>query len=272
MDWAKAKTILIAVLIGVNATLAGVLAFRHNEAESSKIRELAEIAAVLELAGYELPPEPLPDDSAPVLDLLRDADAERAAAEFLLGGPAASLPLSTGGASMRYICRLGEAVFRTGGNFDLDFYEPLYTDDIQTTLPDWLRGMGFLTGDSQADIAAADSGAAVHARRGGLLSWDEGATALVFDGKAVSISGRWQLGQIRRSPSIGISNPAHWALLSLAEYLRVSAGGPPGRLLDMELGYSLEVLSSDITRFIPCWRVNLETGSYYVNALTGDVK
>lgn len=271
MDWAKAKTILIFILIGVNAILAGILGYRYWETASAKAEELSEALAVLENAGYELVPEQLPDVSAPVLDLLRDADAERAAAEFLFGSPAEAQPLSEGGASIRYVCPLGEAVFRTGGSFELVPYESLETGELTAALSGWLRGMGFWSGDGYPDIILTDGGGAVRVRRGGFPSWEEEAVAAVSDGKAVSISGHWQLGEARQSPSAGVSNSAHWALLSLADYLGAS-GEKPGKLVEMELGYGLEVLSPNITRFIPRWRVILESGGYYVNALTGEAE
>ncbi len=267
MDWARAKTILIFILVGVNAVLAGILAFRHWEAARGKADTLAAAVAVLESAGYQLDKSLLPESSAPVLDIARDADTEKAAAEYLLKSPAQAMPLSEGGASIRYMCPLGECVFRTGGSFELTPYEPLDAEDAAGTLTGWLRGMGFWSGELPPDILLTSSGCVVSAVRGGFASWDENAVFAFSGARVVSVSGRWQLGRESRS-SLGTSNSAQWSLLSLADYLRAS-GALPGRLISMELGYRSEVLSPGLTRFTPHWRVELEAGSYYVNALTG---
>lgn len=268
MDWARAKTILIFILVGVNVILGGILLLRRWEVSGAQARRLEAMTDVLEQLGYELPDGQLPGSGAAVLDIKRDTAAEQAVAAALLRGIPEIRLLSTDGTSIEYAFPAGTATFRTGGQFDFLLDLPVPKDEVSGRFFRWLRDIGYWQEEREPELVPTDGGYAVYSYRRGLRVWDEALlVTLSEDGAVTALEGRWQIGRVAQSPS-GASNSAEWALLALAEYLRLH-GETPGKVLGMELGYRSEIITSDITRLTPYWRVALESGSYYVDSLSG---
>jgi hypothetical protein len=69
MNWARAKTLLIVLLLIVNATLGGILFFREWQTAAQDARALEELCAILENNGLTVRPEQIPPGTALTFDI-----------------------------------------------------------------------------------------------------------------------------------------------------------------------------------------------------------
>lgn len=76
MNWARAKTILIALLLAVNLILGGIWLYRGEQVRAREARALEELCDVLESNGLIAKPEHIPDTLALTYDIERSPEEQ----------------------------------------------------------------------------------------------------------------------------------------------------------------------------------------------------
>ncbi len=265
MDWPKAKTSMIVLLLFINLVLIAFLSARAWSGAAETRRESEALLSLLREAGLEVSSSALSDETAYVCDIPRDSAAELTAVTALNGGAVTMQNL--GGGSFEMTGAAWSAHFRADATFSCQPNFPVPTQDPEAQCARWLRAMGFWMALEEPVFEPTTAGLHLQADVNGLPLWGAGIDFVLEDGALTSFSGRWPLG----TPQITSRAPcktAGWCLLSLASGLSAQ-GVSPGALVELSLGYNAELISTDVLRLTPFWRADLDSGRYYINAMTG---
>ena len=254
MDWARAKTLLICMLLAVNAVLGGIWFFRaHEDGEAARQAE-RELRRLLYEKGIDTGGAPLPSETALRYDIERDPDMEKAMAEVLIGPV-----VRRDGSAASYQGEGGQADFRLSGRFEITLTQPIAVTG--QSLTELARAMGMLPPSEEWP----SYGYTLEQTAEGLPVWNCTALFSLSKGGLVSVSGQWLAGEVL-PVSAEPCFSAGYCLLELAQRL------PPAErrtLISCTLGFFSEPASPTVERLTPHWRVELSDGIYYVNAVTG---
>lgn len=269
MEWSKIKNIIILVLVCLNVLLLALVTIREGKSAHSQEETREGIIAFLEKNEIAFLPETLPEQPAlSPLTVTRSRDHERAMAEALLG--AARREDMGGSVRVVYTGAGGTAAFTSDGHFDFTLAE-----DTRTAAGDGLTRDG-------ADCLALLGLQAmlVETRTDGtetcldyLQTW-EGVPLF-----SCPITLTYQDGALRRMEGIyldGTAAPAAGDPLDpptvLLRFLAGmnDAGYVCSRIDGMTSGYLSSVSAArPVVQLSPVWRIDTDTGAYYVDALTG---
>lgn len=271
MDWPKVKTVLIIVLVAVNAFLFA--AYTNAALRMSKSQEQVryEVCRVLGDLGYELNPALLPEDSELYhpARISRNTKSERSAIASALGNVKVENAIGVS----RYSGENGEIVLRSGGYIEASLMfgaELADAQSIANAAEAKLRSMkiNVLSLYQKEDGSGTVSGIC---SSGGLPIFNCRVECSAV-GKKMELSGRIPMGEISHLQNItpySISG----LMLNFAEYLQ-SVAVEGGRIEEIVPGYIMSSpteYESGVTELSPVWRVLLHGEYWYINALNGKV-
>lgn len=269
MDWPKVKTVLIIVLIAVNAFLFA--AYTNATLRMSKNQEQVryEVCRVLGDLGYELNPALLPEDAELYhpARITRNTKAERTAMSATL----ADVKVENTIGMSKYTGSNGEVVLRSGGYIGASFKlgeDDKGREDIAKFFEAKLRNMRvniiYVSGNDGTAVSGICSS-------GGLPIFNC-RVECKKDGDKMILSGRIPMGEISLLQNItpySISG----LMLNFAEHLQsVAVAG--GKIEEIAPGYIMSSpteYESGVTELSPVWRVSLNGEFWYINALNGKV-
>lgn len=276
MPFSKIKSIALAILVAVNLLLlAIVLPARQEELNRQQTvrTNLQQLFAACEVA---LEPELIPTDLTlyPLL-LEPDSAAQEAAAEVLLGEEFEQTEES-GRYTAVYETERGTCEFSRSGTVAVTLTQPLESSSInlQRDAQKLLAQMGFAcedAGEPQRQSAAVYTVTARQQISG--VPVFSGALTLSYSNDALTgITGEYFTGadsavMAEQTACIGCAD----ALIAFLNS-RDALGWVGGRIDAVEQGYLLvETASATTIRLNPAWRIQTDTGIFFVNGLTGEV-
>lgn len=277
MSWSKLKTIIIIILLLLNLFLLGLVGFIHLRSARYAAAALSEAAAVLQLNGIQVQTDALPASmELKTVTVARDLQPEAALAAALLGEDVQSQ--SSGGGLYVYHSPLGEASFRSSGEFSVTFTQPgpaaegEYTALVRSLLEELDLDLWQVeASDSTVTASQSLNGAPLYS--GGILSMSQSAIAAAFTfddgGRLQSVSGRFLMGAITvesesREP---LSIPT--VLISFFNFT-VDSGEVCQAIRSVTPAYRASA-TSDPTRLTPVWHITTDTGDYFLDAYTAEV-
>ncbi len=269
MKWPQVKTILIALLLLVNALLLSL--FLTRQMSSSGILRQAErdVISILANQSVEIAEDVIPplDLRLPILNNERDSRAELDAVSALLG----DVTLQTkGGNIISYTSGKGYAEFRGGGYFEFGLVET--ADDLNPptteTVKDTLDNMGFNSNLPEVRSSNTPSGTffSVIQSINGYNIFNCRAELDYTSANLTNMSGRWILGNTRQSAD-GVSISPASVLLGMVAELE-SKNTNIHKIFSMQPGYFAELGAPGVTRLTPVWLIGCDTGEYMVSAET----
>lgn len=269
MEWSKIKNIIILVLVFLNVLLLALVTIREGKSAHSQEEARDGIIAFLEKNEIAFLPEKLPEQPAvSPLTVTRSRDHERAMAEALLGE--ARRDDMGGSVRVVYTGADGTAAFTSDGRFDFTL-----ADGARTAVGDSLTRDGAdclaLLGLQAVLVETRTDGAETCLEY--LQSW-EGIPLF-----SCPITLTYQGSALRRIEGIrldGTAVPAAGELLDTPTVLlrflagMNDAGYVCSRIDGMTSGYLSSVSAArPVVQLSPVWRIDTDTGAYYVDALTG---
>ena len=266
MESRQLKNIMILILLLLNLFLLLLVASwqyaRHQAAQNL----VAQTTALLNSSGISIDPALLKAEAYPaVYSYSRSADDERAFVEALLSE--STVQRDNGGGTYLYSSPSGSATFRSNGSFTLEIAQPAlqaedYAAFVRTYCPDHYR------------LAQTDS-----------AGTSDTVTALPYvDGRAVysaaivfSFSDRYlsgASGYFLSSAAAPVESEALITKCSAAVCL-MDYCNEEGRICNtitrISTGYTLQTTASIPLLLTPVYRIDTNTYSYDVNAMTGHV-
>lgn len=268
MKITKIKSILIGALVLVNLFFLAVI-LRDYVAERSGRKELLEhLARLFEQHGVALDIGSVGEGaSLTEYTVRRNQDAERALAEALLGDTVKS---DEGGNIYEYKSEKGTAVF-TGGTFEVSVNPGVWlagagpvrtVRDVLKTLKIEAASIG-PAGDKGNETVTAVCAA------GGFPIFNCGIRFHFQDGWFLGISGTMATALTPAAGKTDMSSPATALVRFLSDIKSNKISCTEIRAVTP--GYYMPPFFSDDDSLIPVWRIQTDAGTYYRDAVTGEI-
>lgn len=265
MAWSKIKTIIIVILLLLNAFLLVLIGSRQAASRRYEATALSQTVQVLSDNGIAVDESVLPRSmELGALAVTRDEVAEAAAARRLLGEDA--VLSSTAGLNM-YTAGSGSVSFRGSGDFSAALQ--LSAEGYASPADHAAALMGEL-GAGVWSISAEGETVTVVQTVNGAPAFNVRLT-LVYEGSVLtSMEGKLLLGAAAADAEQGAAITVPTALVSFLGYI-VDSGAVCRSIQGMTAGYLTAAALTDPVRLTPTWLVETDTASYYVDASTGNV-
>ena len=268
MEWPKLKNIILLLLLCVNAFL--LVLFGLQAGQRARYEEETRQAAVdaLERNGITFALERVPEDmELRPLTVTRDRESEASVAQTLLGQVERQ---GEGEVRQQYTGQGGSAEFSMNGAFTVELQPGTWVKEADRSLEDasqdCLERIGF--NGSLEDVVSEGA----QTRLTYCQEW-EGApvfscqVTLVWEGDTLlSLEGTRLAGT---SSAEEADEPLATASVLIRFLAGVNEGGYIcGRIDSMTPGYLLSGTARPV-ELTPVWRIDTDSGSYYVDAYTG---
>ncbi len=268
MESSKIKNIIIVILLTVNMFFLVIFLIGHTESGKLERQAKEDIVSIFAAAGVSLDISKIPGNiSLGYYKLARDTGGEKLIAETLLG---AKDMVSEGGNIYRYANVLGEAVFRPSGEFEVYFTSGKQFEDASPkALVAYLKNMGFAANIKNVATEASGGESYVFGLEYAGLRIFNASVVMRFEaGKLVSVSGRRPASAPQYSDS-AIMNVSG-ALISFINGIR-DIDPSCREIRNVSAGYLINEHAAGSFEMLPVWRIEANSGGYYVNALNGKI-
>lgn len=263
MKASRLKTIVIVILLLVNAFLLFLLLSRRAEQTQAYERTVEQLCELFERSGVSFDRALLPENSdVYALSPERSSTREMAFAKSLLGDDVSAF--DSGGGISRYSSSLGSCSLRSGGTVDAVLSRPL--NDAAQFSRELFRSFGY---EEVSSSLNGGSGSVTGMRRSKNGPIYNAALTLTFtDSTLTNVSGTFlsDLDEGRRTDGLDAIS----ALVRFLDYCGVS-GVVCTEVSTLDSGYLLQSSASAPLRLIPVWRITTDVNNYYVNCKTGEV-
>lgn len=263
MKASRLKTIVIVILLLVNAFLLFLLLSRRAEQTQAYERTVEQLCELFARSGVSFDRALLPENSdVYALSPERSSTREMAFAKSLLGDDVSAF--DSGGGISRYSSSLGSCSLRSGGTVDAVLSRPL--NDAAQFSRELFRSFGY---EEVSSSLNGGSGSVTGMRRSKNGPIYNAALTLTFtDSTLTNVSGTFlsDLDEGRRTDGLDAIS----ALVHFLDYCGVS-GVVCTEVSALDSGYLLQSSASAPLRLIPVWRITTDVNNYYVNCKTGEV-
>lgn len=252
MDWPRVKTMLIGLLLLVNALLGLMLGYRIYQDRRFGAEADEALAGLLRAKNIEQGDTALPEQGSPGYDFTRSEPLETRSMDFALG---LSQKRELGHSVTEYRGARGTAQLRMSGAVSVS-WSPALNSSFTAQI---LRNMDVLHDDTLPERGFFPLTFRQHP------VFSAGLRLVGTEDGYMGLEGTWLWGEaLPLSDTQGYS--AGTCLLSLADALALSE---PHTLDEATLGYVMTVVRADIIRLMPYWKFVLSGQEYYVNATSG---
>lgn len=260
----KVKNIIILILLLLNVCLLMLIVGQRLQSARYEEETMRRTLEALALNGIAVEREILPEAmELPSLSVTRDAEREKQAADLLLGDDVIST--NSGGMNI-YSSVTGNLSFYGGGavagELSYNWREQGTSESPTSSL---LKGLGvepwsMTSGNDEVTVIPLINGAPVF--NGTLIFRCDGDVLVELEGRMPGLCTPTQ------EQEKAITVPT--ALVSLLEYITQS-GTVCRSVQSMVPGYFVVSSGTDSARMNPCWRVQTDTVTFYIDALDGEV-
>ncbi len=269
MDTAKIKNFIIIILIFTNAFLLFTILAR-NVSENEMVRKEAEgVFSLFETRGIELSDSiDIFQDSQTGTELTRDLEAELAMVEAVLGDSEVE---NQGGNIYYYTGTQGQARFRGTGEFEVIFYNRSveYGKSRSETAFEVLEEMGLNVGKMVEESFDGESYSITINLNHDDKSVNNANVTFNFTGNRIILVAGVRVFDTVKSYNESSSIDSVNALVTFLGIISEN-GYVVTEVYDLELEYSMNVPVSEKCVLTPTWRIETDTGSYRINAITSD--
>ena len=269
MKTSRIKTIVIVILLLVNAFLLVLLLGRRNQQRVAYGHSVEQLSLLLANNGIAFDTSLLPGKvSFPAAELAHDADAEAAFARALLGDDAAAR--STGGGSSVYESNCGSLQFRANGTIEGTLN--LFVSNPIALCEDIFRSCDYEMDDTAYAhaLAVSDSGSGTISALRSVdgLSVFAAPLSLTFENNTlISVSGSFLSNVSALKLAHGMDSIS--ALVRFLDY-RNSNGLVCTKITSLTYGYLLQSSAAN-AKLVPAWHIATDVSEYYVNSATGEI-
>lgn len=269
MQWSRTKTILIVILLLVDGFLFFNIAEKYVSRSYRETENAHNIVEILTVRGIGIDPGfDLPDIQAlPVLQADRSRVEEDKFAYGLLGEDAISSEQASG-STVRYTSGRGTLEWRDGGAVSGTIVPEAYTqpaDDTQTK--EQAEHLLTQAGLTTSSLTLAANGQTVTASfpTAGVPVFNRVIT-LTFEKEQIVLSGVWTFGMPY------ITKSGNYVTFAAADALFILISGTEiEQITGMEQGFLLSESGGGRVQLTPGWRINTNTGSFFVDSLKKSV-
>ncbi len=269
MNWSRAKTILIALLLAVDIFLLVVYIARDNGVRRDEMNVRADVCGILAAQGIEVPEELVPLDSVEIRPaiLQRNSDMKRAAISFF-----GEVSEESSGGSVTYFGDGGSIMFSDDA-FSLVYEsgESVENEDDARTLAKSVAGSLEVTGSARDYTCESNEGGytvKIPQMFSGVPVFDCGIELKISASGSVIASGKF-IGKGIRVPVEGEVMKTSALLLSFADGA-LREGLAPLKISSVSLGYISKTSAAGRVSMSPTICITTDKGVIYVDMQSGD--
>lgn len=270
MEWSKIKTIILLMLVCANAALLALVFAREGLGLRYADETKQSAVQVLEQNGIQLLPQQVPEDiSYSTLNLTRDRSGEEAIARLLLGDVTSA---SESDVRHEFLSEKGSMEFSMNGSFQVEFAQGAWLrekgESYEEASQRFLSQLDF-TGQWEASEAVSD---------GTLLTYCQVWSKVPVFSCQVSLL--WQGDELRHAQgqrlagtaaAEGSAQPLSTTTILIRFLSGLSQNGfVCSQIEAMDPGYRANG-TVRTAQLLPVWRIQTDSGNYYVDALSGEV-
>lgn len=268
MNWSKAKTVLIAVLLAVNAFLLVTYVMRENEVRRDEVSVRSDLCRILSAQGISVSEDIIPSDSLEIRPATRENTHDfQKTAERLFG----SVVENTGGE--------GTAFVGDGGNvmFSKDTFSLVYesgeelsdSQDAKNLAARIASKLHVSTASYDFESETKDGGYVVYIPQvfSGVHVFDCDIEMRISSGGNVLAHGKF-LGKGKASESEGEVIATSALMLSFADEVNERGYGELS-ISEIAYGYVSKPLTSGVLSLAPTLEIKTSEGVFYVDMQTG---
>ncbi len=270
MEWSKLKSIIIVMLLLVNAFLLVLVMQREGSEIQHAEESKQQVIALLEENGISFRPENLPADiSFSMLEITRVRDREDAMAQSLLGDAVKQDNMS--GISASYLSDAGSADFFSTGKFSLTFSAEGAPLDGMTTEAHaalCLEKLGIAATLERTAQTAEITELTYCQTWNGVPVYSNRIVFRYDDHQLESIDGTY-LDGVPSQTGNSVSMSAATALVTFFAGINSGAVSVCAEIQTMSSGYLAQ--SAQPNTLVPAWRIVTDTGDYYVSTESSEI-
>ncbi|MBQ4544667.1 MAG: hypothetical protein II996_03750 [Oscillospiraceae bacterium] len=268
MNWSRAKTILIALLLVVNVFLLVTYIARENGVRRDELEVRRQVCDILKAQGITVPQESVPLDSVTITPaVIRKSADDAKIAQSLFG----EVSRSENGESVAYS---GE-----GGNimFSKNSFSLVYESEREIGSPEDARSLAkrivsklaFSADSRNFEVTEEDGGYKLTVPRvfSGVRVFNCAAEFKISSGGSVIAYGK-HIGAGKLSLVKGNVINTSALMLSFADAMR-ERGKTPVTVHAIELGYMAELTAPGVVSLEPMLEISTDSGVFYINMQTG---
>jgi len=271
MDTSKIKNLILIILLLVNGVFLAILLSDAAESRRVKQQTADSVTAVLAENGIALTAAAdLTADSPPQITLERDLEREKKAIEGLLGPTTVE---SRGGNTYAYYGEKGQALLRGTGEFELllNAGEVDAGRSVEQTARSVLRKLGMEPTPEALTVQRDESDlvtVTACCAREDCRVFNARVSLLFSQDSLILILGQRLFdAESARSAQTGLDVPT--VLLRFLELAR-REGYVCSEIQALEPGYLVSAQLSGAGSLRPVWRIQTDTGEYFLSGLTGN--
>jgi len=267
MDWKRAKTILILLLVLVNLFLLGNLLYTRYEADHAQKAFAEDVASTLSKQGVYIDADQIPRETPrrTALFIQRDELQEQTIAQTLTAGTAG---MDTQRGLVTAFGPQGAVSWRMGGILEAVVTLPQNAQHSAASAQERSEKLMEACGLDPDSLVMQSTGdtTRIYQCYNGYRVFNSGLTASWTD-VSCSLTGRLYTGTALANESGTEMSPGSVLLYYAAMVQRGEI--PAGEILDMECGYVGQTLPASGIKLIPAWRIVTGYGAYDLDAVTG---
>ena len=267
MDRYRLKNIIIIILLLVNGFLLGVLSVRQTSVNASHRQKAEQLVELFAADGMTLRAEDIPAKAAPARQsLVRDMDREREVAAFFLGKN--PIQADQGGELYSYTGTAGGAAqFRASGSFDIAC--ALSGADGFGLVQEFCKKFSYSEPVFVLDDDGSGTASAVCLYK--RLPVPNCTVTFTLDqGTLLAVSGTL-LPEKGTDVSVDQEPLSATAALTAFQKMRRERQAAVSSIAEITPCYELQSATSAAMSLVPAWCITADTGSYYVNCISGEV-
>ncbi len=268
MNWSRAKTVLIAILLAVNAFLLVTYVMRENEVRSDETAVRSDLCKILSAQGISVSEDTIPPDSVEIRPATRENIHDfQKTAERLFG----SVVENTGEEGTAYVGDGGNVMF-SKDTFSLVYEsgeEVSGSQDAKNLARRLASKLRVSTASYDFICETKDGGYVVYIPQvfSGVHVFDCDIEMRISSGGNVLAHGKF-LGKGKTSESSGEVIATSALMLSFADAVKVQ-GHDKLSISEITYGYGSKPLTSGVLSLAPTLEIKTSEGIFYVDMQTG---
>lgn len=271
MEWSKLKNIILIILLCTNAALLAMVLGQNHRESSAQRQALADAIALLRQEGTQVEDAIVPQKTELLpLRAERDQAEEEKLALALLGDELAAQ--DRGGGVYLYRSDLGEIQFHSDGAFQASLQPdafPLEGREPEELARSAAEKLDFTGQVVQSRVGAGGGSVLLRQLWDGVPVFNLQMTLEFNSSGLTGITAGRRLFGTPRQQELSVLSPAS-ALVRFASGLN-ALGDVCSSIDGIQPGYLSSVSLTDGMILTPVWYITTDTGSYYLDLVTGDL-
>lgn len=268
MDWAKAKTIIIALLLSVNIFLLVTYVMRENDERRDELMLRENIVTILNNQGVELESSVLPQDSMEIRPstVAVLTDTQKAATRIF-----GEIEVASQGESTVYSSERGNIMFlRDSFSLVYELGEEVADEEAaMAAAEDVAHKLSVSTSSDAFEISTSESGYTVRIPQifSGVRIFGSDIEIKISKSGSVIGSGKF-IGRGSLKPAQGKTFPISALMVKFAEGVRLR-GIDRLKIEKINHGYIANTPARGVAPLVPILDIETDKGSFYVNITDG---